>query len=167
MSTPRSTRFAVYFGIDIFFLWQTVAHLFSDARPFDWLSLTIELLVLLVIAYEIFPERRHKRKVRRRVKALNILIAEGQALEDTAPPQRISEDDGLVTKWVADFVSWDRKTFATLASFSKQASASYVHNSAIAGVGFRVHNDVRNHFVTLRSRLENLRSIMEKPDVYF
>lgn len=118
----RERRLIVCLGVNTIFLWITIRRMFSDVRPFDWLMLVIELLVLLLIAYEVIPGFWHKRRVKRRLKALSTLVSEGQLLEDSAPSQ--SDDQTVVVKWTNDVTTWDRKTNETLVCFSKQAAAS-------------------------------------------
>jgi hypothetical protein len=163
-------RLVVLFGVTAIFLWMTIKRIvfddFGDVRPFDWLMLAIEILVLLLIFYEVAVGFRQKRTIKRRFKTLLILISDGQALEDIAPLQQA--DVAVVTKWKNDVLEWDNRANKTLASFSKQAVAAYVHDSVDAGVRYRgVAQDAHQVRVGLKSRLDNLKSIMEKPDVYF
>jgi hypothetical protein len=97
--------------------------MFNDAKPFDWLMLAVELLVLALIAYEVVTGVRHKRRISRRISSIFVLMQRGQALEDSAPSQ--TADEAITAKWIENVSAWDAETNKTLANFSPQAAASY------------------------------------------
>lgn len=66
---------------------DTLRRIFEGTRPIDTIMLIIELLVLLLIAYEVWAgiqarrqERKRKKEVEKRVSAMAIRIANGSPL---------------------------------------------------------------------------------------
>jgi len=145
---------------------QAIKHMFSEVKPFDWLMLCVEVAVLLLIAGEaIFAwlHRRHKRAATIRT---NALLAEGQLLADSVP--KILAGDDCANAWIDQVKDWIKRAQSFLASDAKEAVV--VFNQKTLGpyyVMMEVSPQALNWSHDLDSRLKSLRSIMEKPDIYF
>ncbi len=165
MSRWKQSRLAVYFGIDIAALWATITHMFSDVRPFDWLMLIIEVLVLVLIAYEVSVNLWHKRRIKSRLATILVLKNKGQELQVSVPH---GTDDTAISAWNDAVKAWANDANRLLSTFSPQASATFLHEPGGPLLDYyRVPMNARDHYQFLLTRLNNLHSIMEKPDVYF
>jgi hypothetical protein len=140
----------------------------EGTRPIDLWMLIIELLVLLLIAYEVVIGVWSKVRTSRRVTTIFQYMARGQDLQAHAPPA--GTDVSIPAAWVASVQEWIQQTHDFLAQYSPQAAASFIHDSGGASVqysGVSSYSQARDWYRTLVSRINNLRRIMEKPDVYF
>jgi hypothetical protein len=131
--------------------------------------LIIELLVLLLIAYEVIVsilekihERKRKKVVGERVKTLRDAMFEGQELRNSTT---WGDDRERERKWVQDTKEWGERTRALLKSYSAHAEMAFLLEMPISPNDF---GSMSQPFTlgTLLSRLNNLRSIIEKPEVY-
>jgi hypothetical protein len=172
MSRGRRLRFVVFF-INAMSMTYTICCLFEDVRPFDWLMLVVEVAVLLaILIFEvraICRERHHDREQRdrrilvaQRVAALRDAMSKGQKLRLCTP----GSGDPHVEEWAQAVTNWGEETRVLLESFSAHAGAVFVtqmssspHITGSEGALFE--------YISLISRLDNLRGIIEKPDVYF
>lgn len=71
-------------------MFDLLRHLFVDARPIDWVMLIVELLVLLLIAYEVIWEPWKSRRLA--ATALN-LADSGEALRQCAQGRKLHGHD--------------------------------------------------------------------------
>jgi hypothetical protein len=139
---------------------------YQDVRPIDRATLIIELLVLVLIAYEVGHPIYHQRKVRRRSRAITGFVESGRKLQNLAPG--IEASDAEVSQWIESVEAWNNETHDFLKRYSAEAAASYLHNPGkfsgdYMGVAVKAQRVRRG----LEERLNNLRDIMEKADVYF
>ncbi len=142
---------------------DTLRRLFSDVRPFEYLMLGVEVLVLLLIAYEVGSGIWHRFRRNRRSRRVHEFFSQGQMLQSGTPG-----DPALVSQWLRQVEKWIIDTNGLLVRYSSQASASFLHNSGRAGMHYGgVAQDAQYGFAELQERLNNLRAIMERPDVYF
>jgi hypothetical protein len=127
----------------------------------------MEFLVLALIAWEVIGEIRRHRVVNRRLKRLFDVMEKGHALQRTAP--RIGASSMAAAEWINSVDEWDQQAQGTLKSYSVQAVASFLHDtSGLVPPWYEsIATGARLKYVTLISRLDNLRGIMEKPEVYF
>jgi hypothetical protein len=141
----------------------------EGARPIDWLILIVDFLVLAVIVWLDAPERVHKYKVRRRLRLVHSIIAEGQRLHESAPPAGTT-DTAVADAWVKAVQLWIEKTHQSLTRYSDAAAMSFnsrkVAPTLIFGV-ITATSNAREWYGELLHRLANLQNIMEKADVYF
>ncbi len=166
MSRRTRLRLAVCFGINMVAMWITITRMLSSVTPFDWLMLIVELLVLLLIAYEVATNVLHKRRVNHRLKAIFAIMHKGQALQAAVPGG--NADNNAITAWNDAVLAWINDANNLLSTYSPQASASFLHEPGGNTIKYSpVAMTAHNHYVFLLMRLNNLRSIMEKPDVYF
>ena len=144
---------------------NTFLHVFTESRPVDVMIAVGELLVLLMIAYELFARTMHKRSVARRLNDLFYAIAEGQELQATARQLRDERSSGA-GEWSDAVQEWVKVTRKTLERCSAQAVISFMHDPdlTLTHVGSLAP---LSEYESLVLRLNNLRSIMEHPEAYF
>jgi hypothetical protein len=147
--------------------WVRLVFLDDKIRPFDWLMLLIEVLVLAVIAHEAVYRPW---KIRRWLRTVFQCFLKGQALENSAPAtgSAVADEDTIKT-WKNAVQDWVNQTWRVLNGYSPQAAAAFLHGRVEPGLSFshvpHAH-DCHNYYLALLARMESLRSIMEKPDVY-
>jgi len=146
---------------------ETIRRLYGQAAQSPILTFTVELLVLLLIAYELFSDRFHRRKIRRRSKRILCCFIAGTELKTTVPGRHAAEEDVIL--WRQRAGQWSAATNAQLAKYSAQSSAAFLRTHAHeAGQHFfYVANSAQMDYFTLREQLENLHAIIERPEVYF
>lgn len=136
-------------------------HLLSGARPIDITLLAIELLVFAVIAGDAALRTYRHYKVRHRLKRLHKFMFEGHALQDNV--DEVSD----VGAWGERVNGWIVDTSKYLEQCSSQALESFLHSDnkpsvSYQGVPYKAHGP----YEVLQEHLDNLRAIMERPDVY-
>jgi hypothetical protein len=95
-------------------------HMFEDVRPFDWLMLVVEILVLLLIGYEVGITVWHKRAVRRRMAAAVLLMRRGEEIE-AAVPRSANIDVAAVALWKESVDAWMTETNGEAALHASQS----------------------------------------------
>src|SRR2546428_2535998 len=171
MSRGRRLRF-IAFCINAISMTYTICRLFEDVRPFDWLMLVIEVAVLVaILVFDIRAvrrERRHDREQRdrrtlvdQRVAALRDAMSKGQELRLSTPVS----GNPHVAEWAQAVTNWGEETRVLLKSFSAHAEAAFLMQ--MSGSPY-INGSIGATFeyISLISRLDNLRGIIEKPDVY-
>ncbi|MGO8973760.1 MAG: hypothetical protein ACLQJ0_04945 [Steroidobacteraceae bacterium] len=144
-----------------------LSQMFDGVKPFDWLMLLVELLVLLLIAYEVVIPAFHRRRTSRRLASLLALMNRGQKIQDAVPASGTT-DDLAISAWKTSVEEWLRDTHKTLVAYSPQASTIFLHDTGGTSLRYRgVAQNAHDYFVMLLARMNNLRAIMEKPEVYF
>jgi hypothetical protein len=147
---------------------DTLRRMIYGVRPFDILMLVVEVLVLLLIAYEVGVNVwRDRRRTRRSRKVLGQLT-KGQKLQADAPVGS-SVNNPSVVSWANTTTEWANETSALLSKYSEAASVSFLHvvGGANSSFGFGHINPYAQHaYILLQEQLNNLRSILENPDVY-
>jgi hypothetical protein len=141
----------------------------EEVRPFDWVMLVVEVLVLLLILYEVFvgvrdrrEQQRRNQVIRERVAMVRHAMQTGQELQRSSPRFGHSDTD----RWYQAAKKWTEKTRALLKSYSLQAEASFVDVSDMPPVSAYGGFAAPQEYGELLVRIGNLRGIMEKPDVY-
>ena len=88
------------------FVWN-VAHyerygedMFKGVRPFDWLMLVVEILVLVLIAGEVIAAILRWRQKRYATAHIREFLDDGQKLQDVVPGRAASDDE--VNAWVGE-----------------------------------------------------------------
>ena len=185
MTQERSrTWLVIYAAIILFVMCNTIRRMFEGVKPFDWLMLGIETAVLLLILYEVIVGivRHHEatcrqKKLRQIVASLSQFMDEGLKLQRSVP-DTAKEESGVLQSWMMNTKLWSDKASEFLAAHSRQASAAFllVHDSSSAdSVVFTLSGDdlfylaspIREHYQRLLTQLNNMRQIIEKPEVYF
>jgi hypothetical protein len=146
---------------------DTLRRMFCDVRPFDILMLVVEVLVLILIAYDVGSEIWQRNRRHRRLKRVLEFLSEGQALQDGAPTTASSVVE--IPEWERRCQDWADGTNDLLKRYSPQASATFL----LSAGGFldwnvlRIHESAHDTYQSLQRHLNNLRLIMERPDLYF
>ena len=137
---------------------------FSESTAYAISMWVMEFLVLALIAYEIGDAAWRQHIVKKRLKVLFQAMDKGHKLLESPPPPNSTQDN--TKSWHKSVESWIDNTRAILKGYSLHAEASFMHDehAIIAGPP---HTSAPLIFLLLTQRLNNLRSIMEKPEVYF
>ncbi len=141
--------------------------MFGDSRPIDVVMLIIEFLVLAIIAAEaIHAIARYVRK-RRITTHLFVFFLTGQELQDTVPKRSSGFNDPLVAAWNEKVNDWMNAVTDFLGNkCSHQAAVSFRHYITKQRLAANISPDAEVLYMALETRLDNLRSIIEKLDVY-
>jgi hypothetical protein len=184
MSQGRGrTWLLIYAAITMLALRHTIRRMFEGVKPFDWLMLGIETAVLLLILYEVIVgivrhrgARRRQKEVKQIVTSLSQFMDEGLELQRSVP-DTAKEEWGVLQSWMTSTKVWGDKASECLATYSLRASAAFllVHDLsssdsvvfAPSGKVFYLLSPLREHYQRLLTQLNNLRQIIEKPEVYF
>jgi len=97
--------------------------MFNEVRPFDWIMLAVEVLVLALIAYEVVIPLFQRKKTYKRKKELFSLMSEGQTILRKAPSaqQQFTEAD----RWAKLVDSWIAKVEKQLTMYSSEAVVAF------------------------------------------
>ncbi len=175
------------FAIAVGTLSNTIAHMAMESiRPFDWVMLAVEVLVLALIAYEVwvgFHERRIKRLRERFLTGKRELLSEfsfeGESLRRKVPQHLGAESNGPEREWCDLADSWGKLTVESLEQISPKAAIAFnivrdyggpmtiARTPNSAGIPFMVGSPTCYVYQRLIGQLANLTEIMEKADFYF
>jgi hypothetical protein len=92
----------------------------------------------------------------------------GQELRDSVPPS--AQDPSQLKAWIKSVEDWIQDTQKEIANHSTQAGISFAHFSGGSSSSINyggISGGAQIWYRELLSRLDNLRNIMEKADVYF
>jgi hypothetical protein len=163
---------------------NTVAHMFTEVRPFDWLMFAIEVAIVILILYEIIADARrrrvdtkHKLFVDTQALALSKLLRRGELLQETVPNTFILTDTRIEPQWIAQVQAWIGETDVFVTSKSAKASADFMLVSSAeaekvsiwitsSAQGFFVRGEAVNHYRKLVIHLDNLRRIISRLEAY-
>jgi hypothetical protein len=137
--------------------------MFEQTRPIDWVMLVIEAAVLAIIAYESIRIALTHHRIEKRKKIILGLMNDGQAILEDVPtvhPERVDS-------WYQSAEAWTKRTRAVLESYSSQALTAFNHLRLPTVDYPNVSPGAHPAFKALIAKLDNLRSIMEKPEVYY
>jgi hypothetical protein len=128
--------------------------------------LIIEFLVLIIIGAEAVIAGKRFLFQRPKLAKVAKLLAKGLTLQQKAPVGQAT--GGVIGEWKKSVQEWDREAKKYLESCSPQAAAAFLQE---VGGGppityNRVAMDAAHDFGILMMRLANLRTIMERPEVY-
>ena len=147
-------RRVLYASVVLLMMLDTLKR-FSDSTAYAISMWLMELLVLLLIAYEVVAAICRHRVVKRRLNTLFKSMEKGHKLEEDVPHPG----------WPSDRIStWIQETQALLKSYSAQAEIAFLHDPHVIPPNYPL--PVREYHL-LVTRLNNLRAIMENPEVYF
>ncbi|HEY4054623.1 MAG TPA: hypothetical protein VGL74_12810 [Terriglobales bacterium] len=136
-----------------------------QSQPIDLAILGIEILLLLVLAYQQFTGIVHKRKLNKQLSKLFYALAEGQELQAIAP-DTIDENSANLGKWKRAVRDWMDVTRKILEGCSGNAVISFMHDPVLT-LTHTSRMSARSEYESLIARLNNLRCIMEHIDAYF
>jgi hypothetical protein len=145
---------------------RIVEHVWESVKV---VSPGIEMLVLLLIAFEVYVgikerrrEHRRKRLVDERVSEMRKAMAAGQVLVLSNP----QSDDPRVAGWAQAVSNWSEETRRLLKSYSEHAETAFMLRMPSSPSSYGSRGAVFE-YISLLSGLENLKGIIEKPGVYF
>jgi hypothetical protein len=162
-------------------MYNTIRHLFDGVRPFDWLMLVIEVMVLVFVAYEVIAGFIHGREVRKRQRELesrihrtNQFVSQGQLLQKTVvrdgrDVDRTASLFKSALQWRSDVASWIMDTNGFLKECSTQASAKFLDDSltfTFRDTSNKYCPETEASYETVNRRLNNLQSIVQNPLAY-
>jgi HAMP domain-containing protein len=171
MGHGRTRKFKFAAGIVIMLdaitrLWRV---LFDGARPIDRTVLVVDALVLAVIVTEYIHARNRERRMDRReqqklrrIESLRQAMSQGRNLQHNVPKD-ISGAAQVILDWRSSVRSWIEETRDLLKSYSAQAETSFLHDPH--GIPANYPLAVPEYGQLVRA-LNNLREIMERPEVY-
>ena len=181
---PKRYRLLVYFAFTMFMMYNTFLHICDGIRPFDWVMLIVEVLVLVLIGYEVLVGKRerrikHKRELllAQQKAALSGFMAKGDQLRQNTPNMQMQKE--YPHDWIGAVDSWSRQTADYLAQYSLNAGSAFtlikqsnlfierVELPNSDGRVFRVESHIRESYQRLVMQLSNLAEIVEKVDLYF
>jgi hypothetical protein len=180
---PRRLRRNTYAAITLLFMAITIKHMITEGiRPFDWVMLVIEALVLLLILYEVIVgEIRHRRETARgaflteRVAELSKLHSKGHRIQTTVLDPMINNPQ-ILQPWIDSAEAWGKETDAILRKYSQRASRTFLLvtdagqiDTVVTAHGrhFMVSGAIGGVYQRLVLQLENLNRIIENPALYF
>jgi hypothetical protein len=137
----------------------------AQSQPIDLAILGIEVLLLLVLAYQQFTRIVHKRRLNKQLSKLFYALAEGQELQAIAP-DTIDENSVNLGKWKRAVRNWMDVTRTILEGCSGNAVISFAHDPVLT-LTHAGRMSARSEYESLIARLNNLRCIMEHIDAYF
>ncbi len=160
----RSRHYAIRVGLVLIITADTFRRMLYGTRPIDEYMLVVELLALLIIGLEAAVHLTRHFKKRHRLRNLFNCLSHGQELLDRRP----SDGPTAWSDWKLRFKEWRDNTSKLLAHYSPQAAAFFLHrHDAPSRIFLGIRQDPPPQIVELIEYLENLRSIMENPDIYF
>lgn len=155
---------------------DTFRRIFVGSRPIDILMLVIELLVLMLIGFEVGTALWHKLKMRRRRSALLPYLERGQKLLSSTPEEPVVAYAGI-EEWIQQVKSWTSDTRNFLDRYSSNASFAFMSTVRSGTVQraarrpddtpFLVSGRLGDAYQLLQSKLDNLRRIVAQPEAYF
>jgi hypothetical protein len=167
--------FALRLGAILLIMLDTLRRSFLHHDAFDRTMLVIELLVLSIIALEGLLHIGRHFKVRHRSRRLYKCFFEGQTLQNRVPPPSVEslKQAGLSVvapdDWLQQVHKWSDSTNRLVRRYSPDASVMFLHSR---GINFgvvewdRIHQSAKAAYSELYQQLNNLRAIIEKPDVF-
>lgn len=179
--SPRLRRLACL-AITLVFMAKTLQHMFEGIKPFDWLMLVIEALVLIVIIFaEITGWMRRRRESKRKsflnAKSLELskVMDVGRRLILTVPEPDFTSPQASKL-WIEAAAVWTDKACKSVSLDSPRAAADFMLaaesqniNTVLSTHGRNIvlHGDIWETYWRLVTRLENLQRIVERPEAYF
>jgi hypothetical protein len=157
-------------------IWQMIT---DGAKPFNWLSLAVEVVTVIMVAFVFFlldvPEWRRKRRIAKRVALLEPILQSGRELQSSFPPFRDLPAE-IHDRWVERAEAWSFSTRETLDAMNPMAAAffAFIANASKVDRVAR-HSDGSTSYPVSRTgdayqflqiRIDNLQHIMERPEAY-
>ena len=155
--------------------------MFGEVKTFDWLTLSLTALTVVLLVYQIVSDQCRRKAAARKNFLLNekaltlsLLLDRGRRLQKTVLDEVITSDYQSVNKWVQDVNEWIKQTCLILTDQPK-ALESFMQIEGYERVNTYVDFSGRGFWVTRCSQLpyqklvvylENLRRIIEIPEAY-
>lgn len=173
-------RRAIRLAALLIFMCDAIRHalhiLFGTPEPIEVWMLIADVLIVVLIIWLDLPEWFHKRKCHKIVTTIAPYIERGQEIRQNVPSPEMAERESGVA-WMQSVDAWSEETNNFLLTHSRRASLAFqliaganLHGGIVYrpnGYSFPVFGQIREHYERLLDLMNNLRGIMEKPDVYF
>jgi hypothetical protein len=144
---------------------DTLRRMFGDVRPIDWAMLVVELLVLLLVAYEVIEKLWKQGKEKRMTKAIVRYRDAGQALRTNVPAPQA--DEQFLVAWQQRVTAWTQESYDGIGRYSAHAASCFLYPpSRMASQHIGVHAGAQDYLSITLQRLEVLRGIVENASAY-
>ncbi len=162
--------------VGAFMMIRMLEHLWAG---FKAVSPIFELLVFLLILYEVYHGVRSRRNAKRRASEIKarsdqicIYTSNGKGLMERAPSPRPTDDENKayakLREWERLVKEWVSDTDAVLQTFSLLASDTFLDDATITAATYPdIDHRAWRCYAALNRRLINLRAILDNPDRYF
>jgi hypothetical protein len=141
--------------------------MFEGTRTVDWVVLAVDLLILVLIFYEIVwgGEVLPRRRLKKRIARIAEFTHRGQVLQTSAP--RTAANNDVIAQWAGAVQSWVQDTNGFLKSCSPIAPAKFVDDSNSPAMSYPgLSPQIFVLYRRLTHRLANLQAIIQFPTVY-
>jgi hypothetical protein len=154
--------------------------LFGHPQPIEWWLLAADVAIVALIVWLDVPEQLHKRRCAKIVKALSDFMFMGHTLAGSVPNPELPEvgSSDKIEMWRQSVEDWRTETAQYLSAHSSKATSAFllitlsetnvtniVH--PLEGWSFHLSGYQRETYQALLGYMNNLRAIIEKPEVYF
>lgn len=144
---------------------DTLRRLFAPNSEFLALSIWIaQMIVLVAVIGGVVRGALRRRKLKTRLAKLFSLLARSHNLQQNVP---MGNDPSVIDRWSDDVRTWVEETIQYLDGYSHQAALSFQHTQKSSSAQQGVPAVVGERYGNLVQYIENLRGVMEKPEVYY
>jgi hypothetical protein len=160
-------RYTLQIGIGLIVMLDAFRHSFSRHDAFDYTMLAVGIVVLILTAYQVSSDPLRAWKRSRSTTKLLPYFKQGEELYASVPRQ--SFEQGPAIEWTKRVEQWTKETNILLEQLSPAASAAFLHITGGITASedwHRIHAHVYDSYRQLMERLNNLRTILETPEVY-
>src|SRR5580658_3292389 len=126
-------------------MYETITHMFSDVRPFDWLMLVVELLVLVIIAAEWIRSCLHARRKKKATARILEFLAQGQIIR-AAVPRDTHDAEKDVASWIERVNAWINDVQSYLSKDAKNAVLAFTQATLGPSYQLTIHPKVESAF---------------------
>lgn len=141
--------------------------IFGNPQPMEWWLLGADLAIVVLIIWLDVPDKVHHWRRKKVIRQLVKLLNDGQILSDGSVPPNSQATEAEVQVWNRQVEAWIIQVQSFLREKSQSALSIFSHHELGPLYGLRIHVNSEKWFYELNARLKNLRSIIERSDVYF
>jgi hypothetical protein len=153
---------------------------FGHPQPIEWWLLAADVAIVALIVWLDVPEKLHKRRCAKIVKVLSDFMFVGHTLAGSVPNPQLQQVGSAeqIEMWRQSVEAWRTETAQYLSAHSSKAASAFllitlsetnvtniVH--PLEGWSFHLSGYERETYQALLGYMDNLRGIIEKPEVYF
>jgi hypothetical protein len=161
-------------------LHRVFVSLFGHPQPIEWWLLAADVAIVGLIVWLDVPEKLHKRRCAKIVAVLSDFMVRGHTLAASVPNPHVQEggsSDNIET-WRQSVETWRTETAQYLNTHSSKAASAFLLITVsetnvtnivypLEGWSFHLSGYQREAYQALLGYMDNLRAIIEKPEVYF
>jgi hypothetical protein len=180
-SGGKKWRLIAYTALTLLALCNTLRRImFEGVKPFDWLMLIVEVLVLIFVGYEVgvtianqIQRAKRQKKLREIEAILRSFVLSGEMVKRSVPGSPYDYSN----EWVQSGKEWMKKVEEYLGQSSDKALIEFRRMTIISheqrkhitadGQIFYIAGSMGDAFQLLCMRLENLHQIAHKVEDYF